>query len=87
MNRNNGTSFFGQVALWLSVVGAVNWGLVGIADFDLVRALLGGETATPASGLSRIVYAVVGLAGIGLGALGLRLRGRADARLEHARAA
>jgi uncharacterized protein len=49
------------IALVLSVVGAVNWGLVGLFQFDLVAALFG-----PASGLSRLVYSLVGLAGLGL---------------------
>ena len=42
------------------IVGAVNWGLVGLFQFDLVAALLGGQTAT----LSRIVYTLVGLSGV-----------------------
>jgi uncharacterized protein len=51
------------VATVLLVVGAVNWGLVGIARFDLVAALFGmqfGET----SALTSVVYALVGLAGV-----------------------
>jgi uncharacterized membrane protein YuzA (DUF378 family) len=51
------------VAAALVVVGALNWGLVGIARFDLVAALLGmsfGEV----SALSAVVYALVGLAGL-----------------------
>ena len=48
---------------WLSqilmIVGAVNWGLVGALNFDLVAAIF-GEGST----LSRIVYVVVGLAGL-----------------------
>jgi uncharacterized protein len=50
------------IALTLVVVGAVNWGLVGLAQFDLVAALFGGQSAP----LSRIVYGLVGLAGIAL---------------------
>jgi uncharacterized membrane protein YuzA (DUF378 family) len=72
-------TWVGQVALWLSVIGALNWGLVGVADFDLVRAILGGETSTPASGLSRAIYAVVGIAGLALAAVGPRLRARSHA--------
>jgi uncharacterized membrane protein YuzA (DUF378 family) len=74
MSKTHGTTYVGQLALWLSAIGAVNWGLVGIADFDLVRALLGGETSTQASGVSRIVYALVGVAGITLAVLGPKLR-------------
>jgi uncharacterized membrane protein YuzA (DUF378 family) len=47
-------------ALVLVVVGALNWGLVGLAQFDLVAALFGGQSAAA----SRIVYALVGLAGV-----------------------
>jgi uncharacterized protein len=50
----------GLIALILVVVGAVNWGLVGLAQFDLVAALFGG----PSAPLSRIVYSVVGVAGV-----------------------
>ncbi len=47
-------------ALILSIIGAINWGLIGIFRFDLVAWLFGGQTAV----LSRIVYTLVGLAGI-----------------------
>ena len=50
----------GLIALILVVVGAVNWGLVGLAQFDLVAALFGGSSAP----LSRLVYSVVGVAGV-----------------------
>jgi uncharacterized protein len=46
------------IAAVLVVVGALNWGLVGLFQFDLVAALFGN-----ASGVSRIVYALVGFAG------------------------
>ena len=47
----------------LVIVGALNWGLVAIAGFDLVAALVGlefGET----NAVSRIVYGLVGAAGV-----------------------
>ena len=47
-------------ALILSIIGALNWGLVGIFRFDLVAWLFGGQTAT----VSRIIYTLVGLAGL-----------------------
>lgn len=46
------------VAAVLVVVGALNWGLVGVLSFDLVAALLGGGST-----LSSIVYTLVGIAG------------------------
>jgi uncharacterized protein len=49
-----------KVALGLATVGALNWGLVGFFQFDLVAAIFGG----PATILSRIVYGLVGLAGL-----------------------
>ena len=48
------------IALLLVVIGAINWGLVGLFQFDLVAALFQG----PDSALSRTVYTLVGAAGI-----------------------
>ena len=48
------------VSLILVIIGAVNCGLVGFARFDLVAWIFGGQTA----GFSRIIYALVGLAGL-----------------------
>ena len=48
------------LSLILVIIGAVNWGLVGFAGFDLVAWIFGGQTA----GISRVVYALVGLAGL-----------------------
>ena len=59
---------FGLIALVLVVVGAVNWGLVGIAQFDLVAFLFGGQSAA----LSRAVYILVGIAGVALLAMQMR---------------
>ena len=47
-------------ALILAVIGAINWGLVGLFQFDLVATLFGGADAT----MSRVVYSLVGLAGV-----------------------
>ncbi len=48
------------LALILSIIGSINWGLIGLFKFDLVAWIFGGQTAV----LSRIIYAVVGLAGL-----------------------
>lgn len=49
-----------SLALILSIVGCLNWGLVGIFQFDLVSYLFGGQGAL----ISRIVYTLVGAAGL-----------------------
>ena len=48
------------IALILSIIGSINWGLVGLFQFDLVAWLFGGQSAL----LSRIIYSLVGLAGL-----------------------
>jgi uncharacterized membrane protein YuzA (DUF378 family) len=47
------------ITLVLVIVGGLNWGLVGLFDFDLVAAILGDGSA-----LARIVYVLVGLSAI-----------------------
>ncbi len=48
------------IALTLVIIGAVNWGLIGFFQFDLVATLFGGMDSI----ISRIIYALVGLSGI-----------------------
>lgn len=48
------------IALILTIIGAFNWGLIGLFQFDLVAWIFGGQTAL----LSRIIYSLVGLAGL-----------------------
>lgn len=47
------------IALALVVIGAINWGLIGFFGFDLIRVLFGDMTL-----LSRIIYSLVGIAGL-----------------------
>ncbi len=47
-------------ALTLTIIGGLNWGLVGFFRFDLVAAIFGGQSAI----VSRIVYTLVGLSAI-----------------------
>ena len=56
----NGVDRMDTIALILTIVGAINWGLIGLAKFDLVAWIFGGQTAI----ISRIIYALVGLAGL-----------------------
>ncbi len=49
-----------NIALILSIIGGINWGLIGLFKFDLVAWIFGGQDAV----LSRIIYSLVGLAAI-----------------------
>lgn len=54
-----------DIALILTVIGAINWGLVSLFKFDLVAAILaGGGNFGNINSLSRIVYGLVGLSGL-----------------------
>ena len=48
-----------KCALVLTIIGAVNWGLIGLFSFDLVAAIFGSMTVW-----SRVIYTIVGVAGI-----------------------
>ena len=48
-----------KIALVFTVIGAINWGLVGLLEFDLVAALFGEMTV-----LTRLVYSLVGITGL-----------------------
>ena len=49
-----------RIALALTVIGGVNWGLVGVFRFDLVAWICGGQTAV----ISRIIYTLVGISAL-----------------------
>jgi uncharacterized membrane protein YuzA (DUF378 family) len=74
------------LAAILVVVGALNWGLVAVARFDLVATIFGmkfGEV----SGLSTVVYGLVGLAGIyqAAGFKAIQRRWHGEPSLQHSR--
>lgn len=48
------------LALILVIIGALNWGSIGLFGFDLVAALFGGQLSV----MSRIIFTVVGLGGL-----------------------
>ena len=52
------------LALVLTIVGGLNWGLVGLFRFDLVAAIFGGMEFGETNLASRIVYAAVGLSAV-----------------------
>ncbi len=49
-----------RIALVLSIIGGLNWGLIGIFRFDLVAFICGGQTSV----VSRVIYTLVGLASV-----------------------
>ena len=57
VNRMSGIQ---RTALVLTIIGALNWGLIGFFQFDLVASLFGGQDAF----FSRIIYGLVGIAGL-----------------------
>lgn len=52
--------FMNTTSLIITIIGAINWLLVGLFKFDLVASICGGQT----SWISRIIYVIVGLAGL-----------------------
>lgn len=53
--------YLSKLALWLTIIGAINWGLIGVANFNLVSLIFGDMSI-----LSRITYILVGLAAVWL---------------------
>ncbi|MBQ0110922.1 MAG: DUF378 domain-containing protein, partial [Oscillospiraceae bacterium] len=51
---------FDKICLILTIIGAINWGSIGLFQFDIVAAVFGGSDAL----LARVIYTVVALAGI-----------------------
>ena len=49
-----------KIALTLIIIGALNWLLVGVANLDLIAGIFGGQTSI----VSRIIYIIIGLAGL-----------------------
>lgn len=54
-----GNKLIDGIALTIAIIGAVNWGLIGFFDFNLVATIFGSMTW-----LSRIIYALVGVCGL-----------------------
>lgn len=49
-----------RLSLVLVIIGAINWGLIGLFQFDLIAFLFGGQAAL----ISRVLYTIVGAAGL-----------------------
>jgi len=63
-----------KISLILVIIGALNWGGIGIFGFDTVAFLFGGQGST----VSRVIYTLVGLAGVWCVSLLFREREHAD---------
>jgi uncharacterized membrane protein YuzA (DUF378 family) len=73
-----------KALLVVSIIGAVNWGLIGFFNWNLVDAIFGGGAREETSGFSRVIYALVGLSGLGCAALMFRPSERTARRPAHA---
>ncbi|RYG74509.1 DUF378 domain-containing protein [Lentibacillus lipolyticus] len=51
-----------RFCLALTIIGAINWGLIGLFQFDLVAAIFGGGEQSGA--IARVIYTVVGISGL-----------------------
>ena len=67
--------FLDKIAMILAIIGALNWGGIGLFGFDTVAFLCGGQLSV----LARIIYTLVGLAGLG----GITLLFRTDTESGH----
>ena len=64
-----------KISLALVIIGALNWGGIGLFRFDTVAWICGGQTAW----VSRVIYAVVGIAGLWCITMLFRKKGRQEA--------
>lgn len=81
MNMN----ILSKVLIVIAIIGALNWGLIGFFNFNLVDAIFGGGAREETSGISRVIYAIVGLAGLASLALLPRLHEEhRELRTQHA---
>ena len=70
-----------RTSLVLTIIGAINWLLVGLFQFDLVAYICGGQSAV----ISRIIYTIVGIAGLWCISLLFRERNTSGAESASAR--
>lgn len=61
---SNTASALEKLLIVIAIIGAINWGLIGFFNWNLVDAIFGGGTAEQTSSGSRVVYAIVGLSGL-----------------------
>lgn len=59
-NKGGGAVLLTWIALILMIIGAINWGLVGLFQFDLIAKVFRGQSSI----ISRILYILIGFSGI-----------------------
>lgn len=75
VNGGRGMDFLDNLALTLVIIGAVNWGSIGIFGFDFVSAIFGGSGSV----FTRIIFTLVGIAG--LWAIGLLFKDKTPSQV------
>ncbi len=73
-DRTRGRSGLVLFLTVVAIIGAINWGLIGFFNWNLVDAIFGGGAREQTGAVSRFIYALVGLAGLALAFLLPRLR-------------
>jgi hypothetical protein len=53
-----------KTLLVIAIIGALNWGLIGVFNWNLVDAIFGGGSVEQTSAVSRVIYVLVGIAGL-----------------------
>ena len=64
VDMSKGTLTLLKIMYVIAIIGAVNWGLIGFFNWNLVDAIFGGGAQEATSAASRVIYALVGLSGI-----------------------
>lgn len=77
MNADRLKAVLAKIMAVLAIIGAINWGLIGFFNWNLVNAIFGGDTSEQTSAIGRLIYSLVGLAGVAL-ALTFPWRGPVD---------
>lgn len=58
------TNAWVKTLIVIAIIGAINWGLIGLFNWNLVDAIFGGGAREETSAFSRVIYVVVGLCGL-----------------------
>jgi uncharacterized membrane protein YuzA (DUF378 family) len=63
-SHETGLSALVKALIAIACIGAINWGLIGFFNWNLVDAIFGGGSHEQTSTASRVIYALVGLSGL-----------------------